>query len=1145
MQNRSWHRACKMCSFLIIYVFFFIAISMPAQAAGQRDFAAGMIERYATKGDEKNTDISSSWIDRNNSGIYDGNINQWIESDNDTSEEDETDAGNAWYVNLINYILTWIPLHLADLMYDILDLLDASLDHLIYGRLASDTAFFTFGLEDGNIYGIVGSVIYNILRGIAILGCMVVFMGSMAANTWKRGEAAVSGLKDAFTYFLLGVLLMIMMPYFLDVGLFVRDNMLYLLAQDAGKTLFGSSSTSIISVLRDSAKESFLNSVMYLAAVVLNISFLMAYVMVALSMLVNFILFPFVVLRSFFDSQILTNWAWEMVSCALVPVIDATLLMIPIFIGVYPAKIGLEGSGLAIAILQVLVCWAILPARETARSILGIRINPLERAGIGASAFMGMMAFRGVKGMLGEITGDRESARNDLTNSQMESELAAVDAQEAGQAEQEAENAFTAASAYAAAAENNEQRQFGEDEYGKNGMPSYGDEPIGVDEYNNQPRRPEDFTTYDDGSAFGMEQNYADNMAAYQSSLDEESEIGNKEAVDKALQDTDEQLEKIRKRKEELLNDYIDPNSINSAEKNKELANLEQEETALMAKKRRLEERSNEELLKEEPSNLRSEMAEADSKQQELLEQRQALVRERNGIQANRDLMSGDNEKYQALGKEIDAKNEEIRNIDTQIKDCENRKANAAAALKSQKDELLDRQAYNLGERVKAQQEYDDAAAMIERYQNPDGIVDKAKNKAGETWSKVQGSSAVEKQQARMDAARQRMADLSVEDARINEKLQEYDPGRNQYTISDLQKAKGVQQVRKAEAQSKIAMLNAEIGGLDPANSEQKAEIEQKRGQIVRLTAESADANLQVARFEQMISGMKEVGGYGSVTPSGRAGHGRSGIASEYDRKRRAIMERYATIDNFEKPQFKDISRERRAELLRERALHSKMRANGRILGNIAGGAVGMSMGLFYGPGGMAIGGIVGGKALAGVNVGVQNVRANRHMQRAGIAPTNYANRPLSVHISSDLHSNSVEGQQQIVERVAQNFENSLAKDGRFEREFTAELIKKDVIQDSRRALLKRNGVRSAEEYQLKLPELRKQFKPMVVSGVRDKEVQILEKCAGAEYVNLSEVSKARILKKVHASPQYFVDQVSDNLRKTYLPDTWDPKFLE
>ena len=52
-----------MCSFLIIYVFFFIAISMPAQAAGQRDFAAGMIERYATKGDEKNTDISSSWIE--------------------------------------------------------------------------------------------------------------------------------------------------------------------------------------------------------------------------------------------------------------------------------------------------------------------------------------------------------------------------------------------------------------------------------------------------------------------------------------------------------------------------------------------------------------------------------------------------------------------------------------------------------------------------------------------------------------------------------------------------------------------------------------------------------------------------------------------------------------------------------------------------------------------------------------------------------------------------------------------------------------------------------------------------------------------------------------------------------------------------
>lgn len=1136
MQSRSWHKVCKIFSLLLIMMVLFSAmLPMSARAAEKNVIQAETVEQYA----------SSSWVDRNSSGIYNGSIDQWIESDNDTSEDEEPDAGNAWYINLINYILTWIPIHLADLMYGILDLLDASLDHLIYGRLASDTAFFTFGLEDGNIYGIVGSVIYSILRGITILGCMVVFMGNIAASTWKRGQFAVSGLKDAFMYFIVGVLLLVMMPYFLDVGLFVRDNILYLLAHNAGTTLFGGSSTSIISVLRESAKESFLNSVMYLAAVALNLSFLMSYVMVALSMLVNFILFPFVVLKSFFDRQILTNWTWEMVSCALVPVIDATLLMIPIFIGVYPAKIGLEGSGLAIAILQVLVCWAIVPARESARAVLGIRTNPLERSGIGASAFMGAMAFRGVKGMIGEITGDRESARDDITNSQMESELAAVDAQEAGQMEQEASNAFTAASAYAAAAESNEQKQMGEDEYGKNGMPSYGDEPVGEDEYNNQAKRPEDFATYDDGSAFGMEQNYADNMAAYQNSLEEESAIENKEAVDKALEDTNEQLAKVRKRKEDLLNDYADPNSINSPEKNEELANLEHEETALLARKRRLEERSNQELLKEEPSNLRSEMADADSKRQELLDQRQELVRERNGIQANRDLMSGDNEKYQELGKEIDAKNEAIRNIDTQIKDCENRKSNAAAALKSQKDELLDRQAYNLGERVKAQQEYDDAEAMIERYQNPNGIVDKAKNTAGETWAKVQGSSAVEKQQARMDAARQRMADLSVEDARINEKLQEYDPGRNQYTISDLQKAKGAQQVRKAEAQSKIAMLNAEIGSLDPANNDQKAEIEQKRRQIVRLTAESAEANLQAARFDQMISGLKESGGYGAATTSGRAGNGRSGVASEYDQKRRAIMERYATIDNFEEPQFKDISRERRAELLRERALHSKMRANGRILGNIAGGAVGMSMGLFYGPGGMAIGGIVGGKALAGVNVGIQNVRANRHMQRAGITPTNYANRPLSVHISSDLHSNSVDGQQQIVERVAQNFENSLAKDGRFEREFTAELIKKDVIQDSRRALLKRNGVRSAEEYQLKLPELRKQFKPMVVSGVRDKEVQILEKCAGAEYVNLSEVSKARILKKIHASPEYFVNQVSDNLRKTYLPDTWDPKFLE
>ena len=148
---------------------------------------------------------------------------------------------------------------------------------------------------------------------------MTVFMANVSISSWKQGHVAWDKLKESITIFLTAALLLVMMPYFLDVGLFVRDNVLYILANEAGKTLFGDSSTSIIAILRDAADESFLNSIMYLGSVILNIYFMLSYVGVALAMLIDFILFPFVIIKSFFDDrQALSNWVWEMVSCALV-----------------------------------------------------------------------------------------------------------------------------------------------------------------------------------------------------------------------------------------------------------------------------------------------------------------------------------------------------------------------------------------------------------------------------------------------------------------------------------------------------------------------------------------------------------------------------------------------------------------------------------------------------------------------------------------------------------------------------------------------------------------------------------------------------------------------------------------------------------
>ena len=1070
---------------------------------------------------------SSQWVDRDKSGIYDGSINSMIDSDEEEADEPEQDSGMKWFVDVINAILTFIPIQIANALYSLLNMLGASLDNLIYGRLVSDVALFTFGLENGNVYGIIGSIIYNILRGISLLGCMTVFMANISISSYKQGRVAWDKLKESITIFLTAALLLVMMPYFLDVGLFVRDNVLYILANEAGKTLFGDSSTSIIAILRDAADESFLNSIMYLGSVILNIYFMLSYVGVALAMLIDFILFPFVIIKSFFDDrQALSNWVWEMVSCALVPIIDATLIMVPVYIGVFASRVGLSGKSLAVAMLQILICASILPARDLARRTLGMQTNPLERAGLGAGAFVGAMAARGIGNAVHGISEDRSNAKADENNAQMEDELAQLDAQEMEQANQAGFG--TAASAYAEAAAANEQKGMGDGADIANAKPSFGNEPIGEDE--DQPMRPEDFASYDDGTPFGQEQTYGEAMAANQDTLDAED----KESIDRALKDTDAKLAKVRDRKKEL--DFENADKSQYPELAAEYSDLMQEENALLAKKERLQARSDQELLKEEPANLQKAISDADSEKEQLLSDRQVKVRERNQLQAQRDLMTGDSSEYQKLGESISAKDNEIRQIDTQIQDCESRSYSASKALRAQENELRDRQAYNLGERVKAQQEYDTAAAELERYKTASGSGAKSQKEAAE---------AIAKQQKIMENASSRMADLSVEDARINEKLQEFDPNRNQYSMSDLQRAKSAQQVRRAEAQSRIAVLNAEIGALDPSNTANKEAIEQKRQKIRQLTAITADAGLQTARLDQMISGLKENGGYSASAGKASSPMGRMGAASsEYERKRQAIMERYATIDNFEEPQFNNISHERRAELLRGRALHSRLQSTAKIRGMMIGGSLGALTGMYMGPVGMVVGGMIGNATYTPFRNLSVNWRTNKGLREAGAATRSYANSPLDVKVYSDLNGKSVPEQMKVIDIVSRDFAKSLEKDGKLEQIFNDDLVNDAAMRESRKALLKKYNIKDAQGYESAVNRLRNEFSGTAKAIITEKETRMLERCAGEQYVNLSEKSKKRIMDKVIGSRDIALDNQLRTTLNVYLPKKWEDSFL-
>ena len=294
-----------------------------------------------------------------------------------------------------------------------------------------------------------------------------------------------------------------------------------------------------------------------------------------------------------------------------------------------------------------------------------------------------------------------------------------------------------------------------------------------------------------------------------------------------------------------------------------------------------------------------------------------------------------------------------------------------------------------------------------------------------------------------------------------------------------------------------------------------------------------------------MISGLKENGGYSASAGKASSPMGRMGAASsEYERKRQAIMERYATIDNFEEPQFNNISHERRAELLRGRALHSRLQSTAKIRGMMIGGSLGALTGMYMGPAGMVVGGMIGNATYTPFRNLSVNWRTNKGLREAGAATRSYANSPLDVKVYSDLNGKSVPEQMKVIDIVSRDFAKSLEKDGKLEQIFNDDLVNDAAMRESRKALLKKYNIKDAQGYESAVNRLRNEFSGTAKAIITEKETRMLERCAGEQYVNLSEKSKKRIMDKVIGNRDIALDNQLRTTLNVYLPKKWEDSFL-
>lgn len=381
------------------------------------------------------SDIENNVVESNNDRF--GGTSPWLSGSQDNSiyenaidaEEEEQDISANRPGRVEKYIAELFRNIGSALISVLQDNIGASLDTIVYGRVGSGQPnrvnIYAFELRKGNPYGVTASVCYALLRGIMFIFMGIQFVFQLAKAAWS-GQTAKS--RDEIKTFLPGMVFkfcaLILMPYLLDVALYVRDVLLYGIKEVTGQMITGGATLSLSKVFLLNAERSgtFVDAVMYLGTVVLTIYFVFIYVSVAIDTLVCFVSFPFICIMHSRKKDMISGWVMTVFSNLMTPVIDAVLLLIPLLTSLMLSDV-IKG----VAIIQLVMCMLIIPARVRFKALLGVQSN--ERNGfLGAMAVMTFA--RALAGRIRQGAGKIADAVSDAKKSRMHGELAEVDRQE-------------------------------------------------------------------------------------------------------------------------------------------------------------------------------------------------------------------------------------------------------------------------------------------------------------------------------------------------------------------------------------------------------------------------------------------------------------------------------------------------------------------------------------------------------------------------------------------------------------------------------------------------------------------------------------------------------------------------------------------
>ena len=301
---------------------------------------------------------------------------------------------------------------------------DLTMDAVIFGRLLANHPinYVSWELRSGNIYGILSALLYRLFWNLAYSGFILVFFGHLIRELFHGGDPKKRAeFKDFLLHSALVFLLLYILPQIADGCIYLRDWLLktvyFLLSGDASESSLSYTNVFLAQWFRlpyftDAGDVGGVGGVamgiLFFASSVAGLTFAIEYIKVAVKQTALFAFFPVFALLSLKNKKLLSDWCCEFLPNLFIPVIDATLLLLPAMVIRWANTEGLVGLAgiwgyssmnsdeldIGIFLIVILMIFSVIPMRKEILKLLG-QTSPIGGSrGFGSILAAGMMAMR-------------------------------------------------------------------------------------------------------------------------------------------------------------------------------------------------------------------------------------------------------------------------------------------------------------------------------------------------------------------------------------------------------------------------------------------------------------------------------------------------------------------------------------------------------------------------------------------------------------------------------------------------------------------------------------------------------------------------------------------------------------------------------